>query len=133
MAGRPLTFPTPEDLSNTWEEYKKKMTATQGWINKEHFLRETGNYINLLNEYAKKPAFSGVLLQIETDCKQYLLEKGLKNEYNPTIVKLIAAANYGMSDKIDTKNDNTNKNISMDFDQYKERLEEEERKARESK
>lgn len=97
--GRPLNFPTAEDLLDAWEDYKQKKEKSQDLICKENFLNETGNYVNLFNEYAKKEEFSGAIKQIESDCKYYLTNKGLKNEFNATITKVLLSANYGVNEK----------------------------------
>jgi hypothetical protein len=97
--GRKPHFKTPEELEAKWQEFVKECEQTGKWINQDKFCLRYGYYCNLFNEYAKKPAFSGTLGMIEKECKNHLLEKGLTGDYNSNIVKLIASANYGMSEK----------------------------------
>ena len=49
----------------------------------------------------KNKEFGKSLNELLTIEKRELIEKGLKNLYNATIVKLILGCNHGMSDKID--------------------------------
>jgi hypothetical protein len=49
--------------------------------------------------------FSDTLEKISAKQKESLIDKGLANEYNPTIAKLLLAANHGMSDSIKTEGD----------------------------
>lgn len=97
--GRPPHFKTPKDLELKWDEFVEYCEKENKWLNKDKFCIKYGYYCNLFNEYDKKSDFSGILSRIEKQCKTFLLEKGLENEYNSAIVKLIASADYGMSEK----------------------------------
>jgi len=97
--GRPPHFKTPEQLEVAWQTYLDKCILSGDWITKEHFCSTNGYYTDLFNTYNKKPEFSGVLRKVDQDCKYHLLNRGLKNEHQASIVKLIASCNYGMSEK----------------------------------
>ena len=99
--GAKLKFTTPATLLMEWESYRQRKEANNDLITKENFLIETGNYINLFTEYAKKPEFMEVLKRIFEDCKYYLMNRGVKDQYNATIVKLLLNANYGVREKTD--------------------------------
>lgn len=49
----------------------------------------------------KHPEFSNTLEEIDLLQKKMLIECGLSNDYNPTIVKLMLSSNHGMSEKTD--------------------------------
>ena len=51
--------------------------------------------------------FSESLELIKFEQKQRLLSKGLSNEYNSTIAKLILSSNHGMAEKTEAKNEVT--------------------------
>ena len=55
-----------------------------------------------LYEWVKKyPEFSDSLSLVLAEQKTRLINMGLSGDYNPTIAKLVLAANHGMSDKVD--------------------------------
>lgn len=73
----------------------------------EGFAVFLGVNVDSLYEWAKLyPKFSEALRLIKTEQQQRLINKGLSNEYNSTIAKLILSANHGMRERQDvTSND----------------------------
>ena len=111
MAGQPRKFPTPQDLEKKWDKYVEYCEKPQlvkandrvvpfyKLVSKTGFLKYAKLNRNFYDDYKKLKDFSDILEKIQQDCKTYLLEMGLKGIYNSNIVKLIASANYGMSEK----------------------------------
>ena len=130
--GRPRLFRTPEELDNAITLYISACETKGDWANKEGFCLWYGCYNDLFAEYAKFKEFSATLARISLYSKNSLLNKGLKNEYNSAIVKLIASANFGMSEKTEVDQSNTNLNIAANKNNIQD-LKALIRKARESK
>lgn len=130
-AGRPLIFPTPASMIEAWDKYKKKKEGHNDLICKENFLVETGNYIGLFAEYAKKSEFSQALEKINNDCKYYVSNRAIKGEYNAAISKLLLNHNYGIRERQEV--DQTTHNINETYEEYKQRLEAERKKAKQEK
>lgn len=66
----------------------------------EGFARRIGVNKTTLYEWAQVDEdFSNALGLILTEQKTRLINKGLSNDYNPTITKLILSSNHGMSEK----------------------------------
>lgn len=129
--GRPPMFATPEQLRDAFNEYVAKSLENDDYISKEGFSLSYGFHKCLYEAYKNKENFAEVLRYIHNYCRNHLLTLGLKNKYNPTIVKLIASASYGMSEK--TIQDGTVTNVNLSYDDYKKKLAEEKRKAKEAK
>lgn len=55
----------------------------------------------------KYPEFLHALEKIEREQQQRLIDKGLSGEYNPTIAKLVLAANHGMKEDKEAKGGDT--------------------------
>jgi len=130
--GRPRIFETPEDLEQAWNLYKKEVKANEKeWLDKTGFCEWIDCYPDVICNCAKIKEFSGIIKIIDEDCKRDLLKRGLFNEYNASIVKLIACSDYGMAEKTDNKNDNLNHNLNADL--TAKEIKEEIRKARTEK
>jgi len=112
--GRPPIFKTPEAMKKAFDEYCNDPEKNKGYISKTGFALSYGFNRILYNEYRKKPEFSNILAEIEDRCKQELIRKGLTGEFNSAIVKLVASASYGMSEKnIVDQNIEANVNVTM--------------------
>lgn len=60
-----------------------------------------------LVEWGKKyPKFSAALTRLMNNQAVMLMNKGLTNEYNPTIAKLILSSNHGMKERADVTTNN---------------------------
>lgn len=99
--GRPMKYPTPELLLDAWNYYKQRKSKNNDLITKENFCRETGNDTDMILEYAKRIEFSGIVKQITDDCKYYLMQRGLKNQYNASITKLLLSHYHSVNEKTD--------------------------------
>jgi len=127
--GRPRLFEKAEDLEQAWNLYKKEVKANEReWLDKTGFCEWIGCYPDVISNCAKLKEFYGIVKVIDEDCKRDLLKRGLFNEYNASIVKLIACSDYGMAEKTDNKNDNVNNNFNAELSPTE--LREEIRKAR---
>ena len=97
--GRPAKFTTPDELELRWDEYQKDCKDNDKYMSKDGFCLYIGIYRGFYHEYGKKEIFSNILGKIEKVCRNELVERAMKNEYNATIAKLILSANYGLSEK----------------------------------
>lgn len=110
-AGRPPEFKeeyidkAEEYLSLKFDEYKDgkqivKLPTIEG------FAVFIGVHKSSLYEWEKKNLrFSNALNKIRTEQQERLINKGLSNDYNSTIAKLILSSNHGMRERTDVTSD----------------------------
>lgn len=99
----PMFISSVDDyLSSRTDSYdEKKLTVSLPTV--EDFAGFIGVNKTTLYEWSKvQPDFSNALSKILTEQQNRLINKGLSNEYNPTIAKLILSSNHGMREKSDT-------------------------------
>ena len=100
--GRPTTY--SEDIVRLTQEY---IETTENLPTIQELATKLGVNQDTLFEWAKvHKEFSESLNNLKNVQATELINKGLKNQYNPTIAKLILSANHGMREKSDiTTND----------------------------
>lgn len=104
-----------EQSQDEWDEFHKtRGVASDGYErivkvrlpSREGFSSFIEVSVDALADWEiKYPEFGGALRKIDKEQKQRLMNEGLANNYNPTIVKLLLSANHGMAERTDSKNE----------------------------
>jgi len=84
-------------VQNDREKLKVKLPTIEDFA-----FNHLGVHHSTVWDWGKKyPQFSKALDKIREEQRQRLLEKGLSNDYNSTIAKLILSSNHGMKERQD--------------------------------
>jgi len=130
-SGRPLNFKSREELDEAINKYLEHVKEIDGVLTEKGFCHFHNITSDWLSENKERPIFCQSIKALKERCETYLAENALKNKINATMSIFLLKNNHGYSDKIESKNDNTN--INMNYQDFKKKLAEERRKAKEEK
>ena len=109
--GRPPEYTTDEEMVAKVDEFlnnKQDQERSDGKLNVhlptlDGFSQMLGIHVDTLQEWRKLHSeFSVACRKIEVEQKERLIDKGLANQYNPVIAKLILSSNHGMRERVDS-------------------------------
>lgn len=86
-------------VEGEWKKYNKTVPTVE----------MLAKHLNLTRQYLYElPQLSDTLEQVQREQASMLIDRGLTNEYNPAIVKLLLSSKHGYVEKQQTENINVN-------------------------